>query len=283
MGGGPGDHAAPGAPLVVFTDLDGTLLDHHGYGWQGAAAALAAIRAHGVPLVFVSSKTRAELCWLQERMDLAGLPLVAENGGVVLLPPGWRQALGAAGGGPACSADGLLFLGAPYARVRRVFASLRRRYGAVGFGDMDVAEVAARTGLDLQAAARARQRECSEPFVCDADPAALREAVAPEGMMVVRGGRFWHLMAAGQDKGRAVRLLVSARTQMQGRPPVTVGLGDAANDLPLLRAVDIPVVVPRPDGSRLAWPEGRPRFAPGPGSRGWGEAVLHLLAEVGAG
>ncbi len=271
---------APQAPLLVFTDLDGTLLDHHGYGWQGAAAALAALKERGAPLVFVSSKTRAELLPLQEQMGLAGLPLVAENGGVVFVPPAWRDPLEAAGGQIASSPAGVVCLGAPYARVRQVFARLRQGYGAVGFGDMEAAEIAARTGLDLRSAARAKERECSEPFVCHADVAVLKKAVASAGMTVTCGGRFFHLLAAGQDKGKAVRFLATLYAQMRKQPVLTIGLGDAPNDLPLLRAVDIPVVVPRPDGSRLAWPEGRPRIAPLAGSQGWGEAMIRLLAEL---
>ena len=49
------------ARYVVFTDLDGTLLDHTSYSHQAAEPALEAIRERRIPLVFCTSKTRAEV------------------------------------------------------------------------------------------------------------------------------------------------------------------------------------------------------------------------------
>ena len=46
---------------VIFTDLDGTLLDHDTYEWKEAEPALDLCKKLGVPVVFVSSKTRAEI------------------------------------------------------------------------------------------------------------------------------------------------------------------------------------------------------------------------------
>ncbi len=35
--------------LIVFTDLDGTLLDHHSYSWRAASPAMAKLAANGIP------------------------------------------------------------------------------------------------------------------------------------------------------------------------------------------------------------------------------------------
>ncbi|MGB9907452.1 MAG: hypothetical protein ACPLRR_08720, partial [Candidatus Saccharicenans sp.] len=63
---------------------------------------------------------------------------------------------------------------------------------------------------------------------------------------------------------------------------VTIGLGDSANDWPMLREVDYPVLVARPDGSHSELP---PRLkniykTREPGPRGWAEAVEHLLSRL---
>ena len=47
--------------LVIFTDLDGTLLDGNTYAFDAATEALDAARSHQIPVVLVSSKTRAEM------------------------------------------------------------------------------------------------------------------------------------------------------------------------------------------------------------------------------
>lgn len=38
-------------PLLIFTDLDGTLLDSHTYDWQPAAPWLYRLRERNIPLI----------------------------------------------------------------------------------------------------------------------------------------------------------------------------------------------------------------------------------------
>jgi len=115
---------------------------------------------------------------------------------------------------------------------------------------------------------------------CTAVLPLLEGKAARAGLQVVRGGRFHHLIGAGQDKGRAVRLLREISSVRDGRQIRTIGLGDSENDLPMLAAVDIPVLIPRLDGSSpdIQLP-GLVR-AVEPGSRGWNEAVERLLDEL---
>ena len=49
-----------GRAVVVFTDLDGTLMDHDSYDVAPAKPALDALAARSIPVVPVTSKTRAE-------------------------------------------------------------------------------------------------------------------------------------------------------------------------------------------------------------------------------
>ena len=77
-----------------------------------------------------------------------------------------------------------------------------------------------------------------------------------------------------------MRILLSGY-RAGGRDVVSMGLGDGPNDLELLRAVDVAVVVARPDGShapelRAGLP--RARFTRGAGPVGFAEAVLDYLS-----
>jgi predicted mannosyl-3-phosphoglycerate phosphatase (HAD superfamily) len=47
--------------VVIFTDLDGALLDRETYSFEPALPALRFIKEKKIPLIFVSSKTRAEI------------------------------------------------------------------------------------------------------------------------------------------------------------------------------------------------------------------------------
>ena len=58
-------------------------------------------------------------------------------------------------------------------------------------------------------------------------------------------------------------------------------VGDSLNDLPMLEEVDIPVLIPRPDGTYAETNLRNLRRAISPGSKGWQETLEHLLNEMG--
>jgi mannosyl-3-phosphoglycerate phosphatase len=269
---------------LVATDLDGTLLDRETYDFALAHPALEALRQRGVPLALVSSKTRAEMEPLAGAIGATG-PLVVENGGAVLTPkgrptgwPGWGQAEGD---------RAILVLGVARDRLLAELPVVASEAGVRvrPFAAMSVAEVAALTGLPFEPAALAMRREYDEPFVVEdppgRDPAVderLDRAARGRGLRVTHGGRVHHLTGP-TDKGQAVRALVHGWPG--GVRGDVIGLGDAANDLALLLAVDRPIVMPHPEGpvdpvlaERLPAAE----RAPGPGPAGWAAALLAVLA-----
>ena len=265
-------------PLLIFTDLDGTLLDHHTYSFKGAEEALRRLHQLAIPLVLTSSKTRAEIQSLQDRLGLSEA-FIVENGGGIFLPPGHPmqenkifQMLG--------EYRGIQF-GKPYTYIRKIFEKFRAAYKIKGFGDMAVEEIMELTGLTLEQALLAAKRDFSEPFLFLAEPRPqdLKEEVAGHGLTVTRGGRFYHLMSAGQDKGQAVAETTRLFQAECHDKIVTVGLGDAENDFAMLRAVDIPVLVPKPDGTYENIDLHGLRKAPYAGSRGWGAAITKILAD----
>ena len=263
-------------PLLIFTDLDGTLLDHHSYSLKGAEETLQRLRQHGVPVILTSSKTRAELQALQGKLGFSG-PFIAENGGSIFIPADYAM-LDTSG----LEKSGSYYvkqLGRPYSHIRAIFTKLQSRYRIRGFGDMTAEEIMALTGLPKADALLALQRDCSEPFFFLAEPRLqeLEEELVGQGLTVTRGGRFYHLMAAGQDKGRAVAETTRLFQAGCPEPFVTVGLGDAENDYPMLKVVDIPVLIPKPDETFTNMDLEGLRMAPYPGSRGWGAAVTAIL------
>ena len=269
---------------LVATDLDGTLLDRETYDFAPARPALDALREMGVPLVLVSSKTRAEMEPLADAIGATG-PLVVENGGAVVAPKGAPAAWppwGRAEGDRA-----VLVLGVTRDRLLEALPVVASEAGVRvrPFAAMSVAEVVALTGLPEAQAALAMRREYDEPFVVEDHPrqdpdldARLDRAARGRGLRVTHGGRVHHLTGPA-DKGQAVRAVVHGWPG--GVTGDVVGLGDAANDLELLLAVDRPILMPRPDGSvdpalaaRLLGSE----RAPFPGPAGWSAAVLAALA-----
>jgi mannosyl-3-phosphoglycerate phosphatase len=261
---------------LIFTDLDGTLLDHDGYSYEAAGAALERLRRRRIPMIIASSKTRAEIERLQAEMRIRE-PFIPENGAAVFFPEGYRN-FEIRNGAPRPPYT-VVQLGVAYREVRRFFCSVKERFGLKGFGDLSVEEIARLTGLPLRSAAMARMREFTEPFLIDEEARAgeLAAAAASQGFAVTAGGRFLHLIGSGQDKGRAARLCARVFEENTAGGMVTVGLGDSANDLPMLESVDIPVLIPHDDGSYEAIDLPGLIKAGRPGSRGWNEALIDVL------
>lgn len=267
---------------VIFSDLDGTLLDPD-QTWTPARPALALCRRLGVELVLVSSKTWAEMEPLHRRLGLSS-PFVCENGGGVYFPAGAGQP---PAGARRAGAWWRLALGRPYVQVVAGLRRLRRRLGwrLLGFSDLTPTGVAALTGLSPGVARRAALREFDEPFtLLDPDQDALdlaelerleREA-DDEGLVLVEGGRFLHLHA-GPGKGAALELVLAWLRQQRGVGR-SMGLGDAPNDFDLLSRVDLPVLVASAKAGAGAEP-GLPnlRRTKASGAAGFNEAVLAAL------
>ena len=107
----------------------------------------------------------------------------------------------------------------------------------------------------------------------------LEDALRGEGIRVVAGGRFHHAIG-GADKGIATTILRHLYRTAWG-PVTTVGLGDALNDVPLLRAVDVPVIVrgAASNSATLAVQHEIPwaRVTRSRGPAGWAEAVQEII------
>jgi len=268
--------------IVIFTDLDGTLLDAETYSWRPAADALKEIAGRRIPLVIISSKTAAEIEWI--RRDLNNQhPFISENGGGLFLPDGYFPF-------PVPQTRKIeeyliVDIGVPYARLTAFLDRITREYSLPikGFHALTVEEISRLAGLSIPEALRAKERGYDEPFLFDGDSvqwSRLEKAVMAEGLALTRGGRFHHL-SGPHDKGSAAGMLMDWYCR-RDEDVLFAGLGDAANDVPFLRLVDHPILVRRPDGTYE-----RGIDIPGltrtdrPGPAGWNEAVRALIHPEG--
>ena len=208
-----------GSPFrVIFTDLDGTLLDAETYSWEKAGEALGLCRESRVPVVLASSKTRAEMVILRDRMSLAD-PFISENGGGLFLARASAEAPL-----PGAEPDRDLWkvvLGTPYKELVRALKEIEKELGyeITGFADMDPDEIMSLTGLEREMALLAAQREFDEPFVIrsPAHPeiTALERGAQKRALAISRGGRFFHLHGKN-NKGRAMEKIIAFYKQTYG-------------------------------------------------------------------
>jgi len=268
---------------IVFTDLDGTLLDYYTYSFDKALPALDALKQEDIPLVICSSKTATEIEYYREKLENHH-PFISENGGGIFIPRGYFV-FDIQTGGYDITEEGyycVLRLGASYSVLRMAIEELRSEgFPIRGFGDMTIEEVAALAGLSLKEAAMAKERDFDEPFILGGSGMKTRDllqAIKEKGFSFTEG-RFFHLIG-NSDKGRAVSILTAFYRRQFGTL-TTLALGDGPNDIPMLREVDYPVIVQRPDGNY----DGRidiPNLirAEGIGPEGWNRAVNGLICRA---
>lgn len=265
--------------LVVFTDLDGTLLDHDTYDWSPAASSLDALRDRGVPVILISSKTRAELAQYRNAMALDH-PVVAENGAAADVPAG------ALDGAWQPDPDAVT-----RSQLQDTLETLRGELGVRcrAFFELGVDGIMQATGLDRAQALLANTREASEPLLWQDTDAALdafSAAAGKHGLRCVLGGRFVHLMGQTDKADAMQRLLGAYARAWSGAAPRSVALGDSPNDLGMLRAADVAVVIPGKSRERTAQMmdalADHPRVieAPQPGPAGWHSTMQILLSEL---
>lgn len=249
--------------LLVFTDLDGTLIEHTTYEWAPARPALAALDHAGAGVVLASSKTAVEISRLRSALDLEDWPAIVENGAGLL----------DAGAAPAHTSK-------EYDTLRKVLSALPKalRQHFTGFGDMDISQIVQATGLSAQEGALAQQRAFSEPGVWRGTAEGRKAfllALAEHGVEAREGGRFLTL-SFGANKASQMRTLID-----RYRPRHTVALGDAPNDIEMLQAADFGVIVANPHRTPLPPLQdettGRIIRTKDAGPLGWNKAILDLL------
>ncbi len=270
---------SPPTRLVVFTDLDGSLLDHDTYDWTAARPAVEALAREQVPLVLVTSKTRAEVLALRRELGNKH-PFVVENGAATYVPARYFATYPALA--PVDDCD-VVAVGPDRVEIAEVLATLRRDqdYRFASFLELGPEGIANATGLDLAAASAANDRAASEPLLWqDSDERleSFKADVAARGLGCTQGGRFVHVLGK-VDKADAVDALKQRyRTVFAPQNLRSVAIGDGPNDLNMLNAADIAIVVRA--AHRHAMPvdnSGAVIRTAAPGPFGWNQAVLDLL------
>jgi mannosyl-3-phosphoglycerate phosphatase len=270
---------------VLFTDLDGTLLDATTYSFDAALPALRLLGRLDVPVVICSSKTRAEIEHYRGKLGNRD-PFIPENGGAVFIPRGYfpdDAQVTVPGDEVEKHGYRVIRLGASYRDLRRALMELREEgFDVRGFGDMYPEEIASATGLPIKEAVMAGMREFDEPFFFpggEDGQEKLVTAVKEKGFNITKG-LFYHILGAS-DKGRAVSILIGMYRKQYG-DILTVALGDSPNDLSMLHSVEHPIIVEKHDGGydpRLAAENFEQ--AAGAGPEGWNRAVIKFLKETG--
>ena len=258
---------------LIFTDLDGTLLNHSDYSYGGAKEALKKISDEKIPLVFTTSKTRIEVETLHEKLNLTE-PFIIENGAAVFIPCNYRE----------LKLEHLndfwkykiITLGKPYKQILQFYDKYKEEFSMFGFSDMSIEDIVKYTDLPLKNAKLSKQRDFTEPFILK-DPSKLeklKNLASAYNIKITKGGRFFHLIGEKQDKGIAVKKTIELFEKLYNDRIRSIALGDGQNDIPMLENVDVPIVIKNHAGEYTRTDIKNVQYSTHQGSLGFNEMVL---------
>jgi mannosyl-3-phosphoglycerate phosphatase len=253
---------------IAFSDLDGTFLDHHTYSYEKSMPGYNLLQDCGIPLIFVSSKTYAEIEAFCQKIG-HGNSFIFENGG------------GFGHFDPESGEFEMELTGISYSELIEKKDLLERAVGVktTTLDELAAEDVCELTGLPIDRAKLAKLRNGSLPFIIESgieiDLDAANEKLSVDGLFCTRGGRFYHFSSLSSTKGEAVNQFI---TKNSANDVVSMGVGDSPNDIPMLDVVDYPYAVRKSDGTCL---DGRGYFiTEGVGPAGFTEAVLDFTEKI---
>ena len=234
--------------FLVFTDLDGSLLDHHSYSYSDALPQLATLEHLGIPVIPATSKTRLEIEHLRTALDNTH-PFIVENGAAVFIPVGYFDCQPVA----TVEREGYWVreFSAPREKWLGILKALRSEFPGeyAHFFQAGTAGIVRMTNLPEDQAIKANQREYSEPVQWLGDEARKAEFISrlqSRGASGLQGGRF--LGVSGDcDKGRALAWL--RQVYQQSKPGARchdLAIGDSGNDCAMLEAAETALLVRSP-------------------------------------
>jgi mannosyl-3-phosphoglycerate phosphatase family protein len=268
---------------ILFTDLDGTLLDLHSYSADAAKPAVKALQDADVSIIFCSSKTWSEQHFYQRQLNISE-PAIVENGsGIFILDENWKIIEKYGRNTIELHGQRVLALGKQYEDLIEVLKPVVEQYypELKYYALLSTEEIAQITGLDPDSTQRAKRRDFSETiFNTDQQLESYKKLISEmerHGFHCIPGSKFVTITGVESDKGRAAGIVAEVYRDHYDSV-MTFGVGDSLNDLAMLKAVDFPYLVQRPDRSWANIHINKLNKIDGVGPEGWTMVANEILA-----
>lgn len=144
---------------IVFTDIDGSLIDIYSGRFDGSDLLVKKFLRMGIPVILCSAKTRSEQEYIRNKLGLSD-PLMVENGGAVVIPDGYFDDFETA---PGTRKDGysIIEIGGHSNEIRELLDRIRKelRIDFKGTTEITLDEISKKVQIPLPFAKRMSKRE----------------------------------------------------------------------------------------------------------------------------
>ena len=263
--------------ILIFTDLDGSLLNHNNFEFKEIKNFILNCIKNGIKIIPNTSKTKSEI---QVFLDQLGqnLPFVAENGAAVhnldLIHPKFKFK------------NNTLIFSRSIFEILELFQKsipIDFQKRCLFLKDMSPIEQMKILGLNKKYLPFALNRDYSIPLVFDGSRKLVNEFTSllkKFGMKLHEGGRIYNI-CDDCSKGKAMTTLIEKLKNEFNSNCYTIVIGDSPNDISMLNVSDQPCVIPLPDKNNLCHLKDLKIIrATQSAPRGWEEVVRASLKKI---
>jgi mannosyl-3-phosphoglycerate phosphatase len=267
--------------VIVYTDLDGTLLDAVNYSWEVSLSSVEKLKKAGIPLLFNSSKTFKEIIHYQESLGLLE-PFIFENGSGIAIPEhyfGFEFEYSYTEHQYLVIEEGILY-DFILEKLRTIFGS--QNSSLVSFEDLSLAELSKFLNMEEEMTRRARERKYSVTLLNELSAKEFDDfnsELSKENIILQRGSRLITAFSKLTDKGTAVNIL-NHLFRIESGSLITYAIGDSENDIPMFIVCDHAMLVARYDGTYINTGLTNIIATPLIGPEGFKHFVERILTEI---
>ena len=272
---------------LVFTDLDGSLLDHRTYSYSAASPMLATLKRKKIPLIPVTSKTFEEIIILRKRLNNND-PFIIENGAAIYIPKDYFSK-------QPEKTKTIKYHDAEFweystAKPRKYWGEILNEIEVefknqfLTFSNLGDAGIVKYTGLSIEQAKRANERDFSEPLLWIGRQYKKNDfinRIKSMGADIVAGGRFLHVIDPKSCKGSSMEWL--KKSYKENKPKnnfLSIAAGDSANDISMLNIADYSAIIRSPVHSRPKLKNDKNCYVSDNfGPLGWNQVINIILEE----
>ena len=233
--------------ILIFTDLDGSLLNHNNFEFKEIKNFILNCIKNGIKIIPNTSKTKSEI---QVFLDQLGqnLPFIVENGAAIhnlnLVQTEFKF-----------KKNSLVFSRS----VSEILEILKKNISAefqkscLFLKEMSSTEQMKILGLNKKYLPFALNRDYSIPLVFDGSKELVNEFTSllkKIGLKLHEGGRIYNI-CDDCSKGKAMTTLIKKLKNELNLNSNTIVIGDSPNDISMLNVSDQPCIIPLPNKNNL--------------------------------